>query len=688
MATITFPSPYPPQAVTVPSVYTRVLWNDAWTSACYLWPLRVALSTGETISSATFHWGFGQYLAPGGVGFASVPVLAVNPRSFVRVVAGGFAWQGIWQRADKRDTTQELSAVGLEQLLDVPCLDLPFWDGSSVCWSGRGLGFNVGGPNRGPQKSVNGQTVYVFSNDPLCTDYWSTRDAVQLLLAAACPKDENGNKIFDWEPQNTSALPDFDRPELPTHGRTGLELLRSLVPRYRLIGWMCEPGTGSNVAIRFFTFADGAVTLTDAQGNTVGTIPANNTQDALIFTYDQSSAASLVTEASHVADQVIVRGDRRKIVFSLSNMDGTLDKKWIQTRENAYVAGASGALDYPAATEIRLREERDRDARNVDELRSVFAWYGPVQDWDQTAGDGEDGEDLEPIAVDEDDNPFPLHVPSLAFQSQVPREIDEDRYDEDLPLLSFVRIVYATSDPDGKNRWVFGDQVGRAADLEQQQDNKARRWSLSVRPVAEVVSSALWLELRVNQGEQHVLAADEFSGQDDAIEGDVDWQQDVIVTVCIEDTRNLEARYPADADLDSIGHIVNRMWLDAPGYRYVDLRPHTVIGVDDSQQLIRACSAGEIVVDDTDDLLLIAQRTYQWHALPRYALGFSSGWIDASCQIGHLITTMTDATATYPVRSVITEITLEFPISQSTTPQRPIMSLTTAFAEMDAQLVV
>lgn len=700
MTTISFPSPYPPIDITGQSVYNRVNWDDAWYSAGNLWCEHLALATGETISSASFRWRFGLHLAPGAVVWSNVPVLVINPRSFCRVDFPGtagraaFRWYGIWQRAEMADNVQTFQAAGLEQLLETPCLDMPYWDATAgeVRWAARGLGFNTTGPNRGPQKEVNGQTVYTFSNDSMCTDHWSTRDAVATLLAAAAPKDATDTKIFDWTPANITALPNFDRPILPTHGRTWLELLRSLVPRYRLIGWTVEPGTDNTVSVRFFTFTETAITLTDADGATVGTIPANNTLDALVFTYDNSSASSLVTEGSHVADQVVVRGDRRLIVCSLSVMDGTLEEKWTDTRETAYLDAASNALDYPAADEIRLREERDRDARNVDELRSVFAWFGPPSGWLQTAGDGEGNETLEPIATQEGayygtEEQFWLYVPELAFQPQVPREIDSDRYDEDLPLLCFVRAVYSSIDPSGKNRWVMGDQVGRTANLEQQDEDNARRWSLGVRPLAEVISSALWLEARVEGAEQHVIAGMEFITRDDWIPGSIAWQTDLIVTVCLQDPRHLEARYPADDDLTPLGQLVNRLYLDAPGYRWVDVRPNTVTAIRNTdQQLVR--SAGEIVVDDTDELILIAQRTYQWHAVPRYALGFQTGWIDAALQIGHLITQMTDATSTYPVRSVITEISIDSPVSQTTTPERPTLSITTAFAEMDAQRIV
>jgi hypothetical protein len=695
MTQIVFPSPYPPQDVAGQAVYNRVDWGDAWYSAGNLWCERLSLSTGETISSASFRWKFGQHLAPGGNAWSSIPVLSINPRSFCRVDFTGtagrasFRWYGVWQRAEKQDNEQRFQAVGLEQLLDTPCLDLPFWNtvSAELCWAGRGLGFNVGGPNRGSQQTINGQTVYVFSNDPECEDYWTTRDAVQLLLAAAAPLDSAGDKIFDWIPDNAACLPDFDRPEIATHGRTFLELLRSLVPRYRLLGWTVEPGAEQTMSVRFFTFAETDIILYDQYFLEAGFIPANANLDDLVFTYDQSSAASLVTEASHVADQVVARGDRRQIVCTLSVEDGSLEGKWTTAEGTDYLQGASGADDYPPDDEVRLQQERDRDARNVEALRHVFCWFGPPHDWDQTTADGQGVETPQPIAVDEEDNQFWLYVPELIMGDSVPKEIDADHYTEDIPLLVFVKAVYATNDPSGIDRWVTADQMGRCADLEQQDDDNARKWSLSVRPMARDRQSRLWVEMRVHGAEQHAIASSWFVSREDGVVGAIDYNADIVLTVCLEETRHVEARWPADEDIAPLGQLVNRLILDAPGYRYVDVRPNTIKWIEERyNRLVR--HEGGIVVDDTDELLLIAQRTYQWHAIPRYALGLSTGWIDAAIQIGHLVTAMTDATSTYPVRSVITEITLDFPISQSTTPQRPTMSITTAFAEMDAQRIV
>ena len=45
-----------------------------------------------------------------------------------------------------------------------------------------------------------------------------------------------------------------------------------------------------------------------------------------------------------------------------------------------------------------------------------------------------------------------------------------------------------------------------------------------------------------------------------------------------------------------------------------------------------------------------AQRAYQWHRVPRYALHFATGYLDGDVQVGRLVTEITDSAGTWPVR--------------------------------------
>jgi len=705
MSAITYPAAIPPLSVSTQAVYLRTAWGNTWTSAGSLYCTRLAFSTGETLSAASFYWRFGTLIGTG-----AVPVLSINPLSYVRVDVTGtdgranYTWYGVWRTATKRDVHQEFQAVGLEQLLDEPCVDSPYWDGASVRWAGRAVEFNAGGlPNRSSAKhTVNGVQAYTF--DRAGSDYWSTRDAVELLLACAAPKNPAGSVIFNWTPQNLAALPDFDQLRQDPHGTSFLALIRALVPRQRLVGWCVERGSGNLVNVRFFTFSEADIDLDDPDGDPVGTIPENTDQDTIDVSADTSATSTLSTEAAAVVDQVIATGGRRRSVFTISGTDDTVAKLWTDLMQAEYHLGAAMAADYPPATEPRLREERDRQARADQALRGTYSWVGPESDWDQLAGDGEAGithpDDYEPICVDDAGDQFLVYEPLLRFDSVLPlqtgydhsqakisdREADEGYHAEEIageahePIACFAALLAVpdTADPSSVNRWVLADQMGRAADLEHVDSHSARRWSLDVKPLEGTGG----LELRVQGEQQHVLSVIEIPSLL-LIPGAVAWQT-IVLTVSIQDPRDVEVRYPADGDVTAYGELLRRMRIEAPEAQLVRVLPNTVVGVDrDTQELLR--TDGGILLDDRPYLRLLAQRTYEWHKAPRYALSYSTNWIDGAVKIGHLVTAVTDAAGTYPVNSVITEITMDFGVAQSRNPPLPSCTVATSFAELDVR---
>jgi hypothetical protein len=191
------------------------------------------------------------------------------------------------------------------------------------------------------------------------------------------------------------------------------------------------------------------------------------------------------------------------------------------------------------------------------------------------------------------------------------------------------------------------------------------------------------MDCRVQGEAQHVIAAVEMRGDTDYLFGSLTWSIDLVATVCIEDLRDTEVRYPADEDLVTYGELVRRLRIEAPQYRWAEVLPETVVGVDpETQRLLH--SDGGMIVDERPELRKLAQRTYAWHRQPRYALTLSTGWIDGAVGIGRYITSITDPSGTYPVNAVVSEITLDFPVSQSTRHQRATMTIATAFAELDA----
>lgn len=721
---ITYPDSSAGIEVAYAVVSTRVNWADAWTEQPDLHCRRLTLATLETISTAEFYWRFGQYSKSGETGVKTASVAVINPRCYVMVEVFGtdgrdtYTWFGIWDTATKRDQSQTFTAVGIEALLDQPCVDMPWLlpDNATVAQAGAGLEFNASNyPNRSAAKhTVNGQSVYVFSANRANAEYWSTRDAVETLLAAAAVKDDAGSVLWNWQ-SILSDLPDWDNVYLPTHGRSWLSLLRSLITRYRLVGarFLCEddigPPAGSTITLEAFSFAQTAIDVLDVDGDTVGTIPANAETVTVNMAADASAGASLSTRASHVVDQVVVTGARRQIVFTISDTDATLDKRWIAAEETDYQDGRAGELNYPPADDLRGREEADRLYRERAQVRSVYSWFGLPVLWDQKVRNGIGDDPAEPIAVDDADPPNQVWVwPTLLeFEDRLPLlegydyTADKIETEEDLghhaeavtsgpwpplPLLVFLRTYEGSgpTDPDDPDQYVLAHKLGRNASVEQLDDTVAQYASCDVTALkSEQFSQDPGLfELRVQGEQQHLLAKTQFAGRDDAIPGALDWST-MIATVSIQEQRRVEVRHPADDDVAPLGEQLVRLQIDMPNSRLIEVRPNTIVGLGTRNELQWSTTGGPIV-DDRPDMRLVAQRAFAWHSVPRYTLQYSTGWVDGDLQVGMLMVSYTDAAGTWPVNSVITEITLEFPVASSDRAPVPKCSVVTAFAELDA----
>lgn len=723
---VTFPAGDHVQAASV-AVYTKANWADAWVAQPLLHCKRLVMAAAPAVSTAIFHWRIGDYLWPGSAAYQTATATTINPRSFVKVVVtgsdgrAGWTWYGIWKRAELGNDRQTFQADGLEALLNVPCVDSWAWDSGTYAPVGgfrtyRGLVFNDGGKgNRSASKfTVNGQSVYVFhhylSGE---TDIkWSTRDAVEYLLAMASPKDKNSTVIFNWSNSGLTNLPDFDSPELPTHGRTFLSLLESLVSRFRLTSFSVSSNT-----VSFFTFAQSAVTLTDINGGTVGTIPANANQITIDIQRDQTAQATISTEAAGIADKVTVFGDVRQSVFSLNaEDDGNITKGWSSTDETGYMDAAKNDPDYPPMYEFREREERDREARASDKWSKVFSIFKVIDDWDEKAGDGEGGTQY-PIAIDDATPAAQVwqHIGILEFQPMLPflsgyeytddtiannasiaghrgTKITTEGPYEPLPMMVFVKTLLAANNRAGFDCWSFCDRVGETGDMEAlfwqpegpEYDPMAsgfttapeRKWSINPRPVKGELS----IEMKVKGEEQHAIAKTEFPADLlDSVVGAAAWE-DMIFTVCVNESRRVQVEYPTSI-INSVGQVVKEMKIDAPGHKRIYVVPGTVVGINPVTQELQR-STGGYLQDDRSKLKVIAQRAYEWHKTPRYSFQFSSNWLDSAVDIGDLVTAYTDHHGTWPVLSVVTEITLDFSVTEGRA-SAPQATYVTAFGELD-----
>jgi hypothetical protein len=535
--------------------------------------------------------------------------------------------------------------------------------------------------------------------------------------------DKDGEQILVWNLRNGEALPGYDRPELKTHYRDVLSLLHGLIARYRLLSfWISSlnvPAAGpipaSNAAlVNVFTFTNAPITLTDADGTDVGTIPANQADINVNLDHDTTASMSMSIDASHVADKVTVYGGERVSVFSVSKFDGSLEAAWEQSEEADYKAGASAAGDYPPAAEVHDRSLRDKEARASDRLQRVFSWFRLPRFWDQMTLGGTGEEFPAPIAIDDDDDPFRIPSFYLALRRELPLLAGYDYADDIIgdkhaiglpghnaeelldpphdPLPWFVLIATPAEEgwtPADPNRWVPLDQIGRTAALEVEDiESEAfpklranRDWSARLSLLKDVVGFAI----DVSGAEQHVIAGVDMAGHKDRILGSWDWRQ-MIATIAVTDSRRVQYTWPETPE--SIGEFANDLTIETGDqYQLIYVVPKTVVGVDEKTgQLIR--SNGGYLQDDRNALAVIAKRAYEWYRVPRYQLNYETSWIDGQLSPGMHISQVRRLNQVDPVGSVITSITYEFPISRDETPAPPRCEVKTAFGELDAMKVL
>jgi hypothetical protein len=747
ITTITYPAA-PTAATATVAVHTRDKWADPWVARPELQCTSCTFTAQPSTSSAVFRHRYGVRAEWGSLGTALRPKLSINPRSYVRVTitptpgmpgSSPVYWYGIWKHATDRGLVQQIPAVGLDGLLNFTRVtNAKYVDMfGTIRDAGRGLTFNAGGkPNRTKAKRpVNASNAYLFEENPEQAVFWSTRDIVEYLIEANPPTDKDGNIILTFSLLNKDVLPNFDQPEIPSHDRDVLTVLRSLITRQRLIGFtvsavdLAASGGLPAVAAAYvncFTFTEKTITLKDDDGNTVGLIPENLSVFAYDIQRDTTAKASLSIDAQHVADKVTVLGGNRVSVCSLSYDDISLKEGWEFDEQADHKLAARLAPDYPVDAEVREQEQRNKEARSSDRLKHVFATFKVFEWWEQEAFDGFGDGTAYPIALEDDgttqfrimqSNLFPLRELPLLRGYDYEKDIIKDNETlktsghrgrkvgkapfYPLPMLVAIRVPtykdgerddYDPNDPEKYPRkYVYIDQVGKVADLEIEDYDDgvlgtykppiARQWSGRVRVLRDVPG----FEIDVVGAEQHILGKVEYAGHPDEMKGMWSWK-DMIATVAFEELRRAQIEWPETPA--SVGEFLNEIVIDVGrNYQLVYVTPNTVVGIDETTgDLIR--STGGYLQDDRPLLRTIAQRAYEWYKVPRYALNFSTSFIDGRLAIGQYVKSIRRLGVVEPVGSVITQLTFAFPVVNSETPPQPKVFLRTAFGELDAARVV
>lgn len=642
-----------------------------WIVQPHLYAERVRFACAPEIGDAILSYQYGRQIPLAGGALASLPPRWLNGFYVKIELSTGEStdrrvWYGILQ-LDERDvhgsvlpnqpkgnqtlTAYELTHILWQTIIGTAVLEI---DGSPATHLEipRGLTFN-GHPGsefheRGNRTSAlfdhdGTETTYLFTDEPRGQALWTAQQAIEYLLWWHAPQffGNVGNQRSNWQLEvdggDTTLLARTPF-NVDTDRRRLWDVLNELIDRRRGAGWYLEfDETRETFLVKAFSFAD--LPVQDADGNTV--LPANTQQKKLDFeqAFDIEQAVIRYHHGQEY-DRVIVEGERETTTctISLANSGDAFIPDWSNDDEADFQNAASQETGYDALDPDE--QYRKNEAwRKQDRLAHVYARFRLPDDWNQqvngfwvaTLSDA-----LREYHAVDSPTGAPLWTQGITFESRLPlrAELDysgnaiaagtweaPDKPDTPyLPPLVFVSIG---------SEWDFIDKLSAT------EDDEPRGWCCHVR----VSERGPILELRVSNGLQQLIAADEFnaSGATDPEQLPENRQgldyKDFVATVCIP----LDRRVSETVEIRTVpaGQPVRELRLQIPGARLDYVLWGTAVGVDADRSLQR--SNGGYLRDDRAELRRLAALAAHWYGRRRTALEIELKQMTELVQLGWLI---------------------------------------------------
>jgi len=516
-------------------------------------------------------------------------------------------------------------------------------------------------------------------------------------------------------------------------GRSVKQVFDTILNRRRMLGWYVTGGTLADEQPTIHVVSlnrEDAWLGTPPDESEIGPtradyeicFPKNNHQ--IDWNFDQRANieyAVIDSKASHKYDQVIVRGERPRKVFT-AVYDGGGEEigtdptyispwqkakflpSWTSEEEEKYKEGGSNNPDYSSlvrslqqrANEVARREEGTKNVyrRFLLQTGTVGQIIAPAGSWpdDGTEADtvthstpfwcaGGTLLDYLPVSPKRLQEMRDTVERSAIFIQPTSRRWDNERSE---PFA-----VVLTGESGGETRFDRLDTMSRAALLSGNLATGGTPWSAQLK----MLEWPAGFEVVILGAPQHKIASQDFSGVDSADSTDdnkpeVDWRT-MQLTLCVEGDLHLEARMPELPGKE----FARTLTIDVPGYHFDYVEAGTVLGLsaeesDTTNNLILSGTTGHISVlrNDWPFLKQIADSAYRWYSMTRQAIRVTvTGDLQPVVQVGEMVrnigsdrTTPTAAASedhTTPVNSVVSQLIFDF--------QTPGYTVVTAFGELD-----
>lgn len=620
------------------TVWVKRSWTDEWIYVPYMRALRVVEEVAPATSTAQLRWHYGYIKREDRGSFQLFLPQWINGW-FVAILVHDYSgtaplWLGVIDVEEHAphgseyfQGPQDFTAYGIEHVLNRTTVTGAFTSAGHI---DRGLTFNKrdgrGKQLRGNMSSgVDGTGTHYFDANG---DLWSNYQAIEYLIAHYAPAGMT-YQIVGTVTALQNIYQDFN-----PDGMKLDKAIDRLIDKRRGLGW--RPIVGLNGVVYLYVFSQ--LRFPIQFGDVY--IPANTDQQIVSFDGLLDVKPQFRFDDSTRYDAVVARGGFVNTAFTLSDADGTLEKKWDSDQED----------DYKASTASGEAEDEDAE-RKTAKYANVYTRFGVPAAWDKRAGDGEGGTKnyVSPFMYDDATlNPAaqsPLHLDEKTFNRTVP--FDEAVGAATRAELRRAFVIATAPDSEGTDRFYFVHELSQAS-----------------HPDCNVLVGDNGLELSINpSGLNHVAAKNHFDPETHVTGTDPIWDyESYIATVELETDTRVMAWYRLPtlrpAELQRVKYV------DYPEAEMWYVLPGTVTDIEDGA-LVK--HAGGLVRNDSPTIRVLCAMAAAWYLQPKNDLSFVVQGIIVGFPSASMIAGVASNWAYTNVSSVVTRRTWDFTTKVPTT---------------------
>lgn len=604
---------------------------------------------------------------------------------------------------------QEFVCYGLVQMLNHEYMTSSRWYDRSqptaaARQSGSSIPFNqFGKPNR-TRGVPTGEPSHLFAPvSPLNQlggttrpwekpHFWSSRQILTYIQNYLSPKDAEGRVRIPIRFDGLANVPDWDRPTFQTEGRTVMSLINQIVNPSR--GLLISTGvdtttTPDTLVLNVHSTSSATVSLTGGVSH-----PANASTLQVTTANAQDTNTVVQSSTSKKVNQVIVKGAKRETCITTqiqksAGTDNALAPAWQNSETTDYNTAASNSTGYAALSDDE-KAQRNAAVRGDNDLADVFKTFVLYPRWDRSlvTVDGSKTWVFQAENPDYDSNASPPDADAEEYIEYHPwwQDIQIKNvlpFKQDFYYGGSTPVTDEDAEPDFRPPVVLFKVPGKTEYLvaEKMANAKSPTWSVEV----GLAKDGQGLSLNVVGDEQHVLAYSDFVALPDEDSLTEQWKyEDCYITISLEDDRYAEGRFPADSALPTTTDLVRRKIIYAgDSYRKVQLSGRITVGINNDGSRKQTQTGIMIddnwLVDDTDKLNALAQLASLYYVADRKVFRLSSARPSALPAVGQLLTLANGET----INSVVSQISLQTPLSESLGSTSSSYEITTTLGEID-----